>query len=96
MARDLEQRLKRLLVERFRFQIAGDQITDATPLMGKGLGLSSLDVVALVVALEEDFELIFEAHEMSGMIATFGALSGAVRRKLEAGDAAGETQPGAA
>jgi acyl carrier protein len=85
MAPDVERSLKRILVERFRYRIAPDRITAGTPLMGKGLGLSSLDVVALVVALEETFDVIFEAEDMSGMIATFGTLAAAVHAKLAAG-----------
>jgi acyl carrier protein len=85
MAPDVERSLKRILVERFGYRIAPDQITAGTPLMGKGLGLSSLDVVALVVALEETFDVVFEAEDMSGMIATFGTLAAALHAKLAAG-----------
>lgn len=85
MVPDVEPILKRILVEHLRYRIAPDQITAGTPLMGKGLGLSSLDMVALVVALEETFDVVFEAEDVSGMIATFGALAAAVHAKLAAG-----------
>jgi acyl carrier protein len=89
MVSDVEPTLKRILVERLRYRIAPDRITAETPLMGKGLGLSSLDVVALVVALEETFDVVFEAEDMSGMIASFGALAAAVHAKLAAGTSDG-------
>jgi acyl carrier protein len=82
MTPELEQRLRRLLVEQLDYRIADGEIAPETPLMGKGLGLSSLDVVALVIAVEEAFDVIFEADEVSSMVATFGALRGALAEKL--------------
>lgn len=82
MTPEADGRLRELLVERLGYRIVADEIGPDTPLMGKGLGLSSLDVVALVVALEDAFDVIFDAEEVSGMVATFGKLQSALGDKL--------------
>lgn len=84
MTAEAEQQLRRLLVERLGYRIADADIAPDTSLMGKGLGLSSLDVVDLVVAVEDAFEVIFEADEVSSMVATYGALRSALAGKLGA------------
>jgi acyl carrier protein len=89
MTPETDSRLRTLLVERLGYRVGAGEIAPDTPLMGKGLGLSSLDVVALVVALEDAFDVIFEAEEISDMVATFGTLRRALGGKLA-------TRPGVA
>jgi acyl carrier protein len=82
MTPEADDRLRAVLGERLGYQLDGREIAPETPLMGQGLGLSSLDVVALVVALEDTFDVIFEAEEISGLVASFGALRQALDSKL--------------
>ena len=53
-----------------------------TPLRGRGLGLDSLDLISLIVRVEEEFEIFFEADEIAGSVTTLGALLATVERKI--------------
>jgi acyl carrier protein len=55
-----------------------------TSLYGKGLGLNSVDVMALIVQIEEAFGIYFEDEEIVDSVGTFGTLVRAVRRKCAA------------
>lgn len=83
-ARDphLAERLKKILVEELAYPVSPDEIRETTSLYGKGLGLGSVDVVSLVVALEEAFDIFFEAEEVADIVESFGSLLAAVRGKL--------------
>lgn len=49
----LKNDLKRMMVERLRLRMAPEQIDDDTPLVGEGLGLDSIDMIELSVAVEK-------------------------------------------
>lgn len=52
----IRQKLKTLLVEHLNLQdVTPEQIEDAAPLFGGGLGLDSLDAVEIVVILQRHF-----------------------------------------
>ena len=51
----VKDRLKRLIVERLKLQVAPEAIDDNAPLFGEGLGLDSIDALELVVGLEQEF-----------------------------------------
>ncbi len=78
----VERRLKRLLVEELGDSMALEEIRQNTSLYGKGLGLSSVDVMALIVRIEESFDIFFEDGEIAESVKTFGTLAQAVREKL--------------
>jgi acyl carrier protein len=82
MSDDLEERLRKILVEQLDYRLGADRVRHDTSLYGKGLGLSSLDAVALVVRLEDEFDVFFEPEEFTEILATFGSLLSAVRRKV--------------
>lgn len=52
---EVKDRLKKLIVERLKLQMAEDAIDDDAPLFGEGLGLDSIDALELVVGLEQEF-----------------------------------------
>jgi acyl carrier protein len=59
------ERIKRLLVEKLHLDgLAPDGIDDGMPLFGEGLGLDSVDALELVVALEKEFHLRIQSHEV--------------------------------
>jgi acyl carrier protein len=80
---DTRERLRRILIDQLNYTYAPETIRPETPLYGKGLGLDSVDVVSLMVRLEEEFEIFFEAEEVVSGIQTFGSLLQAIERKLE-------------
>ncbi|MEL7060688.1 MAG: phosphopantetheine-binding protein [Acidobacteriota bacterium] len=62
---DLEMRLKTLLVERLKLEVAVDDIDSTTPLFGpEGLGLDSIDALELVLGVEQDFKVSIEDEEV--------------------------------
>jgi acyl carrier protein len=58
-------RIKRLIVEKLHLEgMDAASIDDHTPLFGEGLGLDSVDALELVVALEKEFALRIQSHEV--------------------------------
>jgi len=58
MSDDLHARIKKVMVEELMLQVAPEEIGDETPIFGPdGLGLDSVDVLQLVIALEKNFGL---------------------------------------
>ena len=58
-------RIKRLLVEKLHLEgLEAQNIEDDVPLFGDGLGLDSVDALELVVALEKEFSLRIQSHEV--------------------------------
>ena len=54
----IEEKIKQLLVSELKVSRAAIADTDsATPLLGRGIGLDSVETMALVVSLEEEFEI---------------------------------------
>ena len=61
------------------------QITGETELVGKGLGLDSLDILEIVVAIEKKFGIqIGGADEGKQIFQTIGTLADFVQRKTQA------------
>ena len=79
---DVAERLKKILVDEAGDSLTVDKIHRYTSLYGKGLGLSSLDVISLVVRLEDEFAILFEADEVAPSVKTFGSLLEAIQRKI--------------
>jgi len=58
---DLKMELKKLLVDALKLDdVTPEQIEDAAPLFGEGLGLDSIDALELGVALRKRFSLKIE------------------------------------
>ena len=82
MTHSVEERLRKVLLAQLDHSLAVDEIGDETSLYGKGLGLDSVDVVSLIVGVEEEFDIFFEAEEIAASVATFGSLARAIEQKL--------------
>jgi acyl carrier protein len=78
----IKERLKKILVDQLGYSLDSSKIRDDTSLYGKGLGLDSVDVVSLVVKLEEEFDVFFEADEVTASVETFGSMVEAIQQKL--------------
>ena len=77
MSDDLHTRIKKVMVEELMLQVAPEEIGDDTPIFGPdGLGLDSVDVLQLVIALEKNFGLKISegsaAIEILKNVATIG------------------------
>ena len=64
---DLKLRVKHMIIERLKLEgMTPDQIDDAAPLFGDGLGLDSSDALALVLGIEQVFGVKIE-DEAAGL-----------------------------
>ena len=62
---ETRSRIKRLIVSALNLQgTAPLDIADDAPLFGEGLGLDSIDALELVVALEKEFGVRIQSHEV--------------------------------
>jgi len=88
------QRIKRLLVDTLHLEgLAPESIGDDDPLFGEGLGLDSVDALELVVAVEKEFGLRIQSHEVGReAFASVAALAAYVNGRLAGvGDAHAES-----
>ncbi len=62
---DLRDRIKRLIVDALHLEgMNPESIGNDSPLFGEGLGLDSVDALELVVAIEKEFEIRIQSHEV--------------------------------
>jgi acyl carrier protein len=60
-----------------------ETITEATGLLGQGIGIDSIEVLTVVSAIEEEFEITFEDSDLKvAHFATVGALVTFVERRV--------------
>jgi len=72
----LNASIKKLIVDELKLNREPATIADSDSLFGGGLGLDSVDILTLVTAIEENFELSIEDNEVANLnsvddIATF-------------------------
>jgi acyl carrier protein len=86
MTQPLPLRIKRLLIDSLHLEgMAPESIEDHAPLFGAGLGLDSVDALELVVALEKEFGIQIQSHEVGKeAFASISALSSFVETQLAA------------
>jgi acyl carrier protein len=77
-------RIKRLIVEKLHLEgLDAQSIDDDAALFGDGLGLDSVDALELVVALEKEFSLRIQSHEVGReAFASVAALAAYVDSRL--------------
>jgi acyl carrier protein len=80
----IEKKIKQLLVSELKVNPAGIADTDSTtPLLGRGIGLDSIETMALVVSLEKEFEISIPDDELTvDLFKNFGTLTGYILHAL--------------
>jgi len=79
---ELKRSIKELIIQRLKLEMAPDEIDDAAPLFGEGLGLDSIDALELVLGLEQKFGIKVEDEEVGKRIfASVDALTSYVAEK---------------
>jgi acyl carrier protein len=64
---ELKDQVKEMIIRRLKLEgMTPDEIDDAAPLFGEGLGLDSIDALELVLGIEQTFNVKIE-DEASGM-----------------------------
>ena len=83
---DTVSRIQSLIVRSLNLDgVRPEEIDPAAPLFGGGLGLDSVDALELVVALEKEFGIRTESHEIGrDAFASVDALAGYVEDRLQA------------
>ena len=61
---EVAQRTKEILVDGLRLEITPEEIVDADPIFGEGLGLDSIDVLEFVQLVEEEFGISMSDEEV--------------------------------
>jgi acyl carrier protein len=59
----LKTKIKEMLVRQLKLQLRPEEIEDAAPLFGEGLGLDSIDVLEVVASLEKEFGVAIRSQE---------------------------------
>lgn len=88
----IRSQVKQMIVANLRFEglTVGD-IADDAPLFGEGLGLDSVDALELVVAMEQQFGIRIQSHEVDkSAFASVAHLAEFVSRTLAATTKPGE------
>lgn len=62
--KSLEQQVKQCIIDRLGLDVTVDDIEDAAPLFGEGLGLDSIDALELVIAIGKQFEVTIGDDDM--------------------------------
>lgn len=80
----LASNLKRLIVESLCLEgLTPEDIADDAPLFGQGLGLDSVDALELVVAIEKEYGIRIQSHELDkSVFASVAHLAEFVARTL--------------
>jgi acyl carrier protein len=67
MRRELIQgKIKQLLISELKVNPAAlAELDSSTPLLGRGIGLDSVETMALVLGLEEEFEISIQDDELT-------------------------------
>lgn len=83
---ELRSRIKTLIVDALHLEgMNPESIADGEPLFGEGLGLDSVDALELVVALEKEFKIRIQSHEVGReAFASVDALAAYVHSRLAA------------
>ncbi len=81
---NIQDRVKKVIIERLDMRAGVLKISGNTPLIGKGLGLDSASLVELVVAIEEEFQIMIDEEDINvDLLRDINSLSDYVCKKLE-------------
>ncbi|HEY7140654.1 MAG TPA: phosphopantetheine-binding protein [Methylomirabilota bacterium] len=83
MSADVLGRLSRIIAETILDHGSRRSVTAETPLLSHGLDLDSVAVLQLIMAVEVEFGVQFDEHDISTeLFKTTGTLAEAVARKM--------------
>ncbi len=81
---NIEDSIKKVITERLNLSPKAGEISNNTPIIGKGLGLDSVGLLELVVGLEQEFDIMFDDSEMNlELFENIGSLTNYIIRKLD-------------
>ena len=65
---ELKVQIKQAIVRSLKLPISPEEIQDAAPLFGEGLGLDSIDALELVLELERSFGVVIGDEQTGGKV----------------------------
>lgn len=65
---DIRTEIKQAIVRALKLPMQPDEIDDAAPLFGEGLGLDSIDALELVLEIERSFGVVIGDEETGGKV----------------------------
>jgi acyl carrier protein len=65
---ELKVQIKQAIVRSLKLPLGPDEIQDAAPLFGEGLGLDSIDALELVLELERSFGVVIGDEQTGGKV----------------------------
>ena len=68
MSEELKVQIKQAIVRSLKLPIKAEEIEDAAPLFGEGLGLDSIDALELVLELERSFGVVIGDEQTGGKV----------------------------
>jgi acyl carrier protein len=68
MSEELKVQIKQAIVRSLKLPIKPEEIEDAAPLFGEGLGLDSIDALELVLELERSFGVVIGDEQTGGKV----------------------------
>jgi acyl carrier protein len=82
---EIESKVKRLLVSRLDVRPeALEKVDSATPLLGRGIGLDSVEALTLASEIEGEFDIHFEDKELTpDLFRSLGALATSIAAKCQ-------------
>lgn len=80
----IQETIKQLLIAELGLEPELVQNSDAgTPLLGRGIGLDSVEVTALLLSLEQEFDLQIPDSELTlDLVRNLGSLSAYIRQRI--------------
>jgi acyl carrier protein len=81
---EIEKRIKQLLGSELNVNASVIATSNSsTPLLGRGVGLDSIETMALLLSIEEEFGISVPDSDMTAtLFETIGSLSGYIAQKL--------------
>ena len=81
---EIEERLKKVILERASQPIQADEIHSDVALVGEGLGLDSVALLEVVVGVEEEFDIILDDSALTvEQFQALGTLARYIQAQLE-------------
>jgi len=68
MSEELKVQIKQAIVRSLKLPLKAEEIQDAAPLFGEGLGLDSIDALELVLELERSFGVVIGDEQTGGKV----------------------------
>ena len=64
-SQEVQDRIKHIIVKQINPELKAEELRPETPLIGRGVGLDSVSLLELIVAIEGDFGMRFDEKDLT-------------------------------